>query len=333
MSAPMNIQQAADTVDVSIQNLWLKSSDPEPLYKKYFNYRKTEDYYEKDSSITGLGVADFTPENGVIVSDVPIQGYKKTYTQNQVGLITSYTAMMWKFGIKKRDLQNIVDELRTSIARMREQLCAERLDNATSTTYSHTGPNGNTTISLTYGDGLQWLTSAHTREDGGTNMNNGVYDGTTYNLPFDYAGLKAANRTASLFVDGRGNPRPANLDTLVCKLGSAVHQKAKEIKRAIMNNKIPESFDNDGAGVEDFTILALPYLQNGSQWYMFESAKALSDKEGFQFVEAQPTTLAPQNIVFKTDEIQYKATAIFDLGGNDLARCWVGSLGTSASLS
>lgn len=329
----MNIAQAADTVDLSIQKMWIKSSDPEPLYKKYFNYRKTEDLYDKDSSITGLGVADFTSENAVIVSDVPVQGYKKTYTQNQVGLITSYTAMMWKFGIKKRDLQNIVDELRTSIARMREQLCAERLDNITSTSYTHTGPSGNTTITITGGDGLAAVTSSHTREDGGANMNNGVYDGTTYNLPFDYAGLKAANRTASLFVDGRGNPRPANLDTLVCKLGSYVHMKAKEIKRAIANNKIPESFDNDGSGVDDFTILALPYLQNGNQWYMFDSSRALTDKEGFQFVEAMPTTLAPQNIVYKTDEIQYKATAIFDLGFNDVTRSWVGSLGTSAVLS
>lgn len=329
----MNIAQAADTVDLSIQKMWIKSSDPAPMYKKYFNYRKTEDLYEKDSSITGLGVADFTSENAVIVSDVPVQGYKKTYTQNQVGLTTSYTAMMWRFGIKKRDLQNIVDELRTSIARMREQLCAERLDNMTATSYTHTGPNGNTVITITGGDGLAALTSAHTREDGGTNMNNGVYDGTTYNLPFDYAGLKAAHRTASLFVDGRGNPRPANLDTLVCKLGSAVHMKAKEIKRAIANNKIPESNDNDGSGVEDFEIIALPYLQNASQWYMFDSSRALTDKEGFQFVEAMPTTLAPQNVVFKTDEIQYKATAIFDLGHNDVARCWVGSLGTSAALS
>lgn len=93
----MNIAQAADTVDLSIQKMWIKSSDPEPLYKKYFNYRTTEDLYEKDSSITGLGVADFTAENAVIVADVPVQGYKKTYTQNQVGLITTYTAMMLPF--------------------------------------------------------------------------------------------------------------------------------------------------------------------------------------------------------------------------------------------
>lgn len=327
----MLLAQAADTIDLSVQKMWLKSSDPEPLFKKYFNYRTTEDYYEKDSSITGLGIADFTPENGVIVADVPIQGYKKTYTQNQVGVMTSYSKLMWMFGIKKRDLQNIVDELRRAVSRAREMLAAERLDNFTASVYTHTGPNGNTVISLVGGNGVAAGSNAHTREDGGTNSNNIVYDGTTYNLPFDYAGLKAANRTASLFTDGRGNPNPASIDTVVVKLGSAVHMKAKEIKRAIANNKIPESADNDGAGVEDFTILALPYLQNASQWYAFDSSRALTDREGFQFVEAQGTTLSPMNVVFKTEEIQYKATAVFDVGFNDVSRSWVFSLGTSAT--
>lgn len=76
----MNIAQAADLVDLSIQNVYEKASEPEVDYKKFFNVRTTEDYYEKDSSLSGLGEADFVDENGVIISDTPVQGYKKTYT-------------------------------------------------------------------------------------------------------------------------------------------------------------------------------------------------------------------------------------------------------------
>ena len=54
----MNIAQAKDTVDLSIQKMFLKSSDPEVMYTKYFNFRTTEDYYEKDSGLSGLGEAD-----------------------------------------------------------------------------------------------------------------------------------------------------------------------------------------------------------------------------------------------------------------------------------
>ena len=76
-NAPLNIAQAADLVDLSIQKVFEKASEPEIHYNKYFKTRKTEDYYEKDSSLSGLGEADFVDENGVIVSDTPVQGYKK----------------------------------------------------------------------------------------------------------------------------------------------------------------------------------------------------------------------------------------------------------------
>ena len=168
MSAPYNIAQAADLVDLSIQKIFLKSSNPENQYPKYFNVRSTEDYYEKDSSLTGLGEADFVDENSVIVSDTPVQGYDKTYTQNMVGIIIPFTFKMWRFGIKRRDLQNVVSELKLSIARKKEKLCAERLDNGfESTSYSHTGQGGNKTITTSGGDALGAIDDDHTREDGG----------------------------------------------------------------------------------------------------------------------------------------------------------------------
>lgn len=74
MAAPYTLGQAADLVDLSIQKLFIKASDPELMYPKYFNTRTTEDYYDKDSSLTGLGEADFVDENGVIFSDTPVQG-------------------------------------------------------------------------------------------------------------------------------------------------------------------------------------------------------------------------------------------------------------------
>lgn len=333
MSAPLNIAQAADLVDLSIQNVYSKSSEPDVMYPKYFNVRKTEDYYEKDSSLSGLGEADFVDENGVIISDTPVQGYKKTYTQNMVGVIVPFTFKMWKFGIKKRDLDNAAQELKASCARKKERLCAERIDNFASTNYTHNGQGASRVITITGGDGLQAGTSAHTREDGGTNINNGVYDGTTYNLPFDYAGMKAAYRTAGLMVDPRGNPRIPELDTLIVKKNSANHFKAKEIKKAIENNKIPESFDHDGAGVNTFEIVPLEYMANANYWAMFDSSKALSDKEGFQFIESQAPMLDPVNVVYKTKEIQTSVTTLFDLGHNDVTRSWVFSKADKTTLS
>ena len=334
MAAPLTISQAADLVDKSIQNIWLKSSTPENQYSKFFNVRTTEDYYEKDSSLSGLGEASFTNENSVIVSDIPVQGYDKTYTQAMVALLLPITFRMWKFGIKRRMLTSITTELKKAVERKKEKLCAERLDNGfESTSYTHLDPGGSVSITTSGGDALGAFDDDHTREDGGTNMNNFVYDGTTYNLPFDYAGLKAAHRTASLMVDPRGNPRPASLDTLVVKKGSANHFKAMEILGAIKSGKIPESMDNDGAAVPAFKVLPLDYLTNAGYWYMFDSSRALTDEEGFQFVQSQATQLDPTNVVYKTKELQVSVTAMFDLGHNDVARSWVGSKGDSSNPS
>ena len=195
------------------------------------------------------------------------------------------------------------------------------------------GPNGSRTITTSGGDALGAIDDDHTREDGGTNMNNYVYDGTTYNVALDYAGLKAAHRTASLFVDPRGNPRPASLNKIVVKKGTTAAFKAKEVLGAIKAGKIPESFDNDSAAVPAYDIIELDYLANAAYWWMLDSSRALTDAEGFQFIESQGVTIDPANVVYKTKEIQTSTTSIFDLGHNDVARCWVGSKGNSAAPS
>lgn len=219
--------------------------------------------------------------------------------------------------------------MKASIARKKERLCAERIDNGAGTSYSHSGQGGTKTIATVGGDGLAAFSKTHTREDGGSNQNNVLYDGTTYNLPFDYAGVKAAYRTAGLMVDPRGNPRIPDLNVLVCKKNSSVHFKAKEILKAIKDGKIPESFDHDGSAVNAFEIVPLQYLQNAAYWGMFDSSKALTEEEGFQFIESQPAQLDPVNVVYKTKEIQTSVTTLFDLGHNDVTRSWVFSDGTS----
>lgn len=299
-TSPMMLGAAADALNKSIQKIIQKMASPELQLKKYMNFRTTTDYYEKDSSYSGLQEAEFTTENASFVEDVPIQGFDKTYTQEQVDILVPFSYLVWKFAIKKRDLTNIAEQIQNALNSKKEKLAAERLINGFDVSYTHYGIGGNRTISTIGGDSLEAFKTTHTREDGGTSMNNVVYDGTTYSLPFDYAGLKAAHRTASLFVDPRGNPFPANLDTLVCKKGSSVYFKAKEILGAIKAGKLPESFDNDGSAVGAFKILALDYLTSDAYWFMFDSSRALSDKYGFQFVESEGNNVDSVNVVYKT---------------------------------
>lgn len=236
------------------------------------------------------------------------------------------------FGITKRKLQMNATELKAAIARKREKLCAEYLDNGIqSTSYSHTGFATTTTISTAGGDTQAPFDNDHSREDGGTAMNNIVYDGTTYNLPAGYAALKAIRRTMSLFKDPRGNPRPGKLTHLFVKTGSSAAHTFMEIAGAIKRGRIPESFDNDSSAVGSFELVELDYLSNNAYYFGMDASRGLTDMEGFQFIEAQAPTLQPQNIVLKTSEIQYKIESVSTHGHNDVSRSWVSSKGDSSA--
>lgn len=331
MSSPLNLGQVADLVDRSIQKIMLKEADRPLQLKKYYNFRTTTDLYEKDSSLSGLSEAEFTEENGEIFEDVPVQGFDKTYTQSQADVMVAYTYMSWKFAIKKRELANIASQINRALDRKKEKLAAERLTNGFSTSYTHQGKGKNTTVTITGGDALEPWNTAHTREDGGTSINNVVYDGTTYSLPFDYAAYKAANRTASLFVDPRGNPYPAKLDTLVCKTGSSVFHKGQEILAAIKKGQMPESFDHDGSALPAFSIVEVDYLTQDAYWGMFDSSRALTDSYGFQHVESETNNVDPVHIVPKTREMQFAGHGLWAQGHNDVARAWVFSAGDSST--
>lgn len=333
---PMTLQDAADVYDLSIQKMWLKTAarDSED-YKKYFKVDTgVEDYVYKDSSISGLGEAGIVdPENAVIVGESPVQGFDQSYTQVEYGKILAFTKRMWKFGIKKRDMTKITNELRMSCIRKRERLCAERLDNGRSTSYSHTDDRGNYTITTTGGDGVAAFSSAHTREDGGANWNNRVYDGSNYDLAMDYPALKAIERTESLIVDPKGNTmQDLNYDTIVVAKGSATSFKLQEILGALRKDWKPGSSDHDGPGTtRKWKVLTLPRLTNKDYFYAFDARPEVMDMYGFQYLESQPIELEGPNLVFKTGEMQYKSTVMFAIGHND-TRNWCNSISSPSAV-
>ena len=118
------------------------------------------------SSISGLGYAGRITENASVTSASPMQGFDKTYTQVRFGVLISFSALMWKFGIKKRNIERITLEARAACADLREQRCADRLDNSFSSSYSATDISGNYVVSTVGGDGSALITNSHTREDG-----------------------------------------------------------------------------------------------------------------------------------------------------------------------
>jgi len=336
MGIPFSLSDAADLVDVAIQDIYLKQSTLEktPVYTQYFNVTSgVTDYYEKDSSLSGLGQAARITENAVVTSESPVQGFDKTYTQVEFGKMLAVTKKMWKFGIEKRDLTRVVNALIAACERKREVLCADRLDNAWSTSYTVSDDSGNYTATISGGDTKALIATDHTREDGGTDWNNEITDGTTVNMDIDYDAIKAAHRTASLVRDPKGQLMNINYDKLITRKGHSVAFRAKELLvniKAGGPRSMPSSAQNDAAAAPVYDIIEVPWIAtNTSYWFMFDSSMK-NDEYGFQYKESQPIQLEGPNVVFKTSEIQYKTTMLFDIGFND-ARGWAGSKNTNAS--
>lgn len=323
MGIPLTLADSVDLIDKSIQNIWLKTSkiEQKSYYNKYYNViTGVTDYYEKDSSMTGLGEAARITENAIVTAESPVQGFDKTYTQVEFGKLLAVTKQMWKFGIKKRKLEGVVNQLRAACERKRERLCADRLDNGYSTSYTANDDSGNFTVTTTGGDGVELFSSSHTREDGGTNVNNIIYDGTTYNMDFDYDAIKAAHRTAALIKDGKGNDMEIDINRFIFKKGYTNAFRAREILRAIKaggKGSLPGEITNDGAGVPEYEIIELPWITSNTAYWFAQDTSMINDQYGLQYKESQAIQLEGPNVVFKTGEMQYKATLMFDIGHND----------------
>lgn len=330
MPAPLTLSQAADLVDVSIQKIWLKgTTETEEYFRKFYNVTTgVTDYYMKDSSLSGLGSASRIVESATITSEAPVQGYDQTYTQVLYGKLQSFSWHMWKFGIKKRDLTRVVNELKKACYTRREELLHEKLDAAGLTSYTTSDDGGNYSIATTGGDAVALRSASHTREDGGTAWSNLVSDGTTSNMNLDYPGLKGLLRVAALVRTPKGKPMPMAPKRIIVREGTTAHFRAMEIKGALKAGKIPGEFSNDGAALGDFELVATPYLlatgdgtsttnlSSATNWHALDP-RYMTEEYGLQYFESQPIQLDDQHIVYKTKEIQYTATMAFAYGHND----------------
>lgn len=326
---PFDLDAASDLTDLSIQEIWLKSeADLEEYHKQYYYVESVPDYITKDSSITSISTFSKVPENGNIPADSPHQGFDKTYTQSFFSGMLRITRPMWRYGIQTRRLEALVKELKNDAIRFRETVLANVWNNGTSTSYTETAGKFAYTVTNTGGDGVAFQSTAHTREDGGSNWSNTVSDGTTVNMDFDYDGWKAALKTAQAIKGGVGEILDIAPDTLLCKKNSSVHFKAMELLKAIEKGENPLTANRDGAISTAFSIVANPYFTSDIVWGAFDSSKT-GPKFGLQYKEGMPLTLDPQYIDYDNKEMKYSAGMDFAYGFNDV-RNHVRSTGANA---
>jgi len=327
-NVPFDIDAASDTVDLSIQKMWLKSkADLTEYHKSYYYVEPVKDYITKDSSVTSIDSFSKIAENQNIPASSPYQGFGKSYTQSFFAGMLRITRPMWRYGIQARRLESLVRELKNDAIRFKEQVLANVPNNYSSTSYSDTTGKLAFTVTNTGGDGVAMRSTSHTREDGGTNWSNVITDGTTSNMDFDYDAWKAALSTAQAIRGGVGEILDINPDTVFVKTQSSAHHRAQEILTSIKKGERPGTANRDGAIQDAFKIMDNPYLTNASVWGAFDSSM-IGPRYGLQLKEGMQLTLDPQFVDYDNKEMKYSAQVDFAYGYNDI-RNWVISDGTN----
>lgn len=323
---PASLGQFGDLVDESIQNVFNMRAEVLRQMEQIFNVETTSSYYDKDSSTIGGGRARFTGENASVVYDAPIQGFDKTYTQKKYTYGDKFTEHVWKFGFEARKLTDFVGGMMDAVDNNIETCAFGMLDNGWSTSYTD---GDQQTVSTAGGDSVAYFSASHTREDGGTAWNNVVYDGTTYNMDWEYDSMKAARKTATAILDGKGLPLGINLDTLVCKQGSSVQDRYEELMGAISRNYIPGGNENDGAAKVGLPkLITSKYLANDLYWWAFDSSKK-NARFGLQWRWSEKPNLLPAYLDYDTQEYRRQVKYFAERGANNM-RSWVGSTGANA---
>lgn len=333
MAVPYTISQVNDATNLAIQRLWPKMTDLEvENYRLIYNAESTEDYIDRDSSVSGFSQAARLTDGAIITAESPVQNFDQTYTQVAHANMAVFTFYNWKYGIQRRDLEGVVKDLKGSVLRKREYLTTGYLENSigSATSMTVTDRSGDYSKSVTGGDALALINSAHTREDGGATWSNVISDGVTSNMDFAPDALRAAFRTSSQIRDPKGNLMSINPNKVVCRRGSKAFFDAMEYNGALKKDYKPNSADRDGAPFGAYDIIALPYqtVTNEAYWWIFDESMR-NQKFGLQYRGSMEPTFDGTEIEFKTKSIYASAMTAFDYGHND-GRGWDGSTGANA---
>lgn len=294
-----------------------------------------------DIGVTGLGMAEIIPDGGIGASDAPIQGFTKNYVQmhftKKVRLTFQSNFFLFESAAAKikSSVKSKVIEGKNAIEHAKNYLAQSLLAQGHLTSFTWTPINNvgtPTPISTLGADAVEFWSAIHPREDGGPTWTNVITDGATPSPQFTYSALLAARRLHSLKKDGRGNPLISQLDTLVCRAGSATAQFAKTIKGTIDKGLAPQQTNlfNNAPATDTFTVVELSPYENlamtGLMWGMFDS-KMKNQDYGFLYIEALPTRAEPAVVdLLGNQDLVLNFNSLAVMGASDL-RGWMWSAG------
>lgn len=260
---------------------------------------------EKDSAVSGFGLAAQTAEGAPIDYEDSVQMYDKTYTHLKYSKGFKITLEMFE-----DDLYNIMNKRPAALGRAMRRTAENQASLIFVRAFNSSYADG--------GDGKVLCSTAHPRSDGGTAQLNASSTG----IRLTEENLETGRIAIRQQLDDKGMIIDVEADTLLVPL--ALEKTAHLIVDSSMRQG---TADNDANFYKNkFKIITWQYLTSTTAWFLIDS----SQHELNWFWRRKPTFKSDE--LFDTEYAVYKSTMRLSRGWSDWRGVW-GSQGDTAAYS
>lgn len=269
-----------------------------------FHVNTSEKADEKDSSISGFGLAVQTAEGAPVDYEDPVQGYDTTYSHLKYTKGFKITREMYDddlYGIMKKRPAALGKAMR----RTAENLAASVFNNAFSTSYLGA-------------DAKPLLSTTHPRSDGGSSQSNA----SSTSITLSETNLETGRIAMKKQVDEKGQIIELSADTIV------VPVELEKSAHLIIDSSLRQGTADNDMNFYKGTLKIVPwqYLTSTTAWYLMDS----SEHELNWFWRKRPEF--KNDDLFDTDIAVYKSGMRVSKGWSDWRGVW-GSKGDSTAFS
>ena len=280
-----------------------KFSEIPEVFSKVFKVNSSEHDSERDSAVTGFGLAVFTPEGGAVSYEDPIQMYDTTYVHLKYTLGFKVSEELFE-----DDRYNVINKKPQALARTMRRTT----EYLASTVYNNAFSSG------TGGDAKYLCSISHPRADGGTAQSNASASGVTLTETNLNTGLLAMRGQ----VDDKGMKIAAKANILL--VPPALEKIAMEITKSDLRSGIADNDLNYYKGMVQ--VVGWDWLSSSTAWFLLDTS--LYEVNWFWRVKPE----FKQDNAFDTGYSLYKSRMRCSKGWSDWRGVW-GSKGDSGVYS
>lgn len=272
---------------------------------KLFHVNTSTKDTEKDSAVSGFGLAELTPEGGAVAYEDPVQMYDKTYTHLKYTKGFKITLEMYE-----DDLYNIMNKRPAALGRTMRRTAEDQASLVFRRGFNTSYADG--------GDGKVLFSTVHPRSDGGSSQSNA----SSTSIALTEANLETAIIAARNQLDDKGMKIDVFPKVLLVPID------LRKTAHLIVDSPLRQGTADNDANIykNEFTIIDWIYLTSTTAWFLIDPTV----HELNWFWRKRPTFKSDE--LFDTEYAVYKSTMRLSRGWSDWRGVW-GSQGDASAYS